>query len=61
MVEVLWDCRRKRTFFQKVWDLHLAELPHIFNVAIVPEERENVVGENVGIRIRPAYYEETSV
>lgn len=44
---------RKRTLFEEVGDLVLAELAHVVDVAIVAQEGEHVVGEHVGIGIGP--------
>ena len=44
--------KEKRTFFEKIRDLVLAELANIAHVAIVPQKRQYIIGEHVGIGVR---------
>ena len=43
---------QQRTFFEEVGDFGLAELAHIVDAAVVPQERQHVVGKHVGIGVR---------
>jgi len=43
---------RERTFFEKVGYFFLAELAHIRNIAIVPQECQYVVSQNIRVGVR---------